>query len=110
MDWALLTSSNLSKQAWGEAVQTTGVCRIASWEIGVLVWPDLLADDGQTAVMVPTFQSDRPEAQSCENDGKQLVGIRVPYNMPLQPYGSQEVPWVVTMKHTEPDNCGRIWG
>ncbi|RGP80417.1 mate efflux family [Fusarium longipes] len=40
--WGLLTSANISKQAWGEAARPTGEMRIASWEIGVLVWPELL--------------------------------------------------------------------
>ncbi|KAF4962336.1 hypothetical protein FSARC_9579 [Fusarium sarcochroum] len=36
IDWGLLTSANISKQAWGEAARLTGEMRIASWEIGVL--------------------------------------------------------------------------
>ncbi|KAH7160834.1 tyrosyl-DNA phosphodiesterase-domain-containing protein [Dactylonectria macrodidyma] len=54
-DWALLTSANLSKQAWGEAARATGEFRIASWEIGVMVWPELLE---KNAKMVATFQTD----------------------------------------------------
>ncbi|KAL6881019.1 MATE efflux family protein [Trichoderma novae-zelandiae] len=47
IDWAMLTSANMSKQAWGEALSsTTGNVRIASWEVGVLVWPGLLCEDG----------------------------------------------------------------
>ncbi|EGR51638.1 uncharacterized protein TRIREDRAFT_74635 [Trichoderma reesei QM6a] len=47
IDWAMLTSANMSKQAWGEALSsTTGNIRIASWEVGVLVWPGLLCEDG----------------------------------------------------------------
>ncbi|KAH7206151.1 tyrosyl-DNA phosphodiesterase-domain-containing protein [Fusarium oxysporum] len=38
IDWGLLTSANISKQAWGEAAKPTGEMRIASWEIGVLIW------------------------------------------------------------------------
>ncbi|EGU84260.1 hypothetical protein FOXB_05217 [Fusarium oxysporum f. sp. conglutinans Fo5176] len=38
IDWGLLTSANISKQAWGEAARPTGEMRIASWEIGVLIW------------------------------------------------------------------------
>ncbi|KAF4339156.1 hypothetical protein FBEOM_6976 [Fusarium beomiforme] len=34
IDWGLLTSANISKQAWGEAARPTGEMRIASWEIG----------------------------------------------------------------------------
>ncbi|KAL7796539.1 tyrosyl-DNA phosphodiesterase [Trichoderma ceciliae] len=56
IDWAMLTSANMSKQAWGEPLRfTAGQVRIASWEVGVLVWPGLLCED---AVMVSSFQSE----------------------------------------------------
>jgi len=46
IDWALLTSANLSTQAWGTAAQpTSGEVRISSYELGILVWPDLFLDD-----------------------------------------------------------------
>lgn len=41
IDWAMLTSANLSTQAWGAAVNAQNEVRICSWEIGVLVWPGL---------------------------------------------------------------------
>ncbi|KAK5998465.1 putative tyrosyl-DNA phosphodiesterase [Cladobotryum mycophilum] len=108
IDWALLTSANLSKQAWGEAVRsTTGDVRIASWEIGVLVWPELLHSDG---VMVGSFQSDTPDSMTWEETGGSLIGLRVPYSLPLQGYRGGEVPWVATMAHAEPDWKGLGWG
>jgi tyrosyl-DNA phosphodiesterase 1 len=112
IDWALLTSANLSKQAWGEAArQQTGEVRIASWEIGVLVWPELLAEG---SVMVPTFGNDDDSDDSATNiaDKEQtgpVLGVRVPYNMPLQRYGAGETPWVASLNHTEPDRHGGIW-
>lgn len=104
IDWALTTSANLSKQAWGEAVNaTSGEVRIASWEIGALVWPSLFADD---AKMVGTFQKDAPDP---EVDGTTVVGLRIPYNLPLQPYGVNEKPWVATQNYHEPDWQGQMW-
>ncbi|PGH30971.1 tyrosyl-DNA phosphodiesterase 1 [[Emmonsia] crescens] len=41
IDWAMVTSANLSLQAWGAAANGKKEIRICSWEIGVLVWPDL---------------------------------------------------------------------
>lgn len=106
IDWALLTSANLSKQAWGETVQaTTGQARIASWEIGVLVWPGLFETDG---LMVPTFMKDNPDV--AEDSDRTIIGVRVPYSVPLQRYGNAEVPWVASMVHTEPDWMGQRWG
>jgi tyrosyl-DNA phosphodiesterase 1 len=102
IDWALITSANLSKQAWGEAANSSGEVRIASWEIGVLVWPSLFAED---AKMVGTFQKDSPE----EDTGTPTVGLRIPYNHPLQAYGADEKPWVATASYHEPDWKGRVW-
>ncbi|SPN99614.1 related to TDP1 Tyr-DNA phosphodiesterase [Cephalotrichum gorgonifer] len=109
IDWALLTSANLSKQAWGEAVNSSGEVRLASWEIGVLVWPDILAEG---SVMVGTFQTDTPSRSLAEGagKGKAVVGLRMPYSMPIQKYGKDEIPWVPSMAHAEPDSLGRAWG
>ncbi|KAK4197276.1 putative tyrosyl-DNA phosphodiesterase [Triangularia verruculosa] len=125
IDWALLTSANLSKQAWGEALSTKEkTVRISSYEIGVLVWPGLY---DEKAVMRPAFLSDTLLASeeniagvSDDGNGKEKetdddqnkaaeVALRMPYNLPLQRYGPGEVPWVATANHTEPDWMGRIW-
>ncbi|GFP53224.1 tyrosyl-DNA phosphodiesterase 1 [Trichoderma asperellum] len=91
IDWAMLTSANISKQAWGDTLKlTTGEVRIASWEVGVLVWPGLLCEDGVMA--------QRP-----------IVGLHMPYSMPLQAYGKHEVPWAATAAHPEPDWKGFMW-
>lgn len=111
IDWAMLTSANLSKQAWGEAERSaTGELRISSWEIGVLVWPDLLEEG---SLMVPTFKTDTPNGEDWAEEGKEgrrLIGVRIPYDLPLQQYGQGEVPWVTSMAHTEPDRFGNVWG
>lgn len=107
IDWALLTSANVSKQAWGEALRSTsGEVRIASWELGVMVWPGLLSDDG---VMVSSFQSDTLDASPFAESQQTLIGLRMPYSMPLQAYGSDEVPWAPTVAHHEPDWKGYMW-
>ncbi|PHH81339.1 hypothetical protein CDD82_1000 [Ophiocordyceps australis] len=116
VDWALLTSANLSRQAWGEAAKWTGAAtegevRIASWEIGVLVWPALY---GHGSVMVGTFGSDNPSVELwterlTAETASAIVGLRIPYGMPLRRYGPDEVPWVASMSHSEPDCQGRVW-
>lgn len=105
IDWALLTSANLSKQAWGEAANPSGEMRIASWEIGVLVWPSLFADNAE---MRATFRSDEPPRDGSDAD-KLVIGLRLPYSLPLQSYGRDEKPWVSTAKYSEPDWRGRVW-
>ncbi|KAI8630466.1 tyrosyl-DNA phosphodiesterase [Xylariaceae sp. FL1651] len=109
IDWALLTSANVSKQAWGEATNRAGEVRIASWEIGVLVWPELLAGDAK-AKMVATFRTDEPTKDDDIGDtDSPMVGLRIPYNLPLQKYGNSEVPWVATASYKEPDWMGQVW-
>jgi tyrosyl-DNA phosphodiesterase-1 len=109
IDWALLTSANVSKQAWGEAMNKAGEVRIASWEIGVLVWPELLTGDAE-AKLVGTFKTDRPTKENDVDDGESpVVGLRIPYNLPLQKYKNSEIPWVATTSYKEPDWMGRVW-
>ncbi|CAJ0549558.1 Ff.00g031710.m01.CDS01 [Fusarium sp. VM40] len=109
IDWGLLTSANISKQAWGEAARPTGEMRIASYEIGVLVWPELLRPG---SIMIGTFKSDLPEVtqnSGHEAETQSKIGLRIPYNTPLQRYGSDEIPWVASMSHGEPDWAGQYW-
>ncbi|EAQ87266.1 hypothetical protein CHGG_03885 [Chaetomium globosum CBS 148.51] len=106
VDWALLTSANLSKQAWGDAPNTRNEVRVASYEIGVLVWPELY---GEGATMVPTFMTDSLAEGEVPEGTATAVALRMPYNLPLQAYGEGEVPWVATEKHLEPDWMGRAW-
>ncbi|KAJ9132487.1 Tyrosyl-DNA phosphodiesterase [Coniochaeta hoffmannii] len=107
IDWALVTSANLSKQAWGEAANSSGEMRVSSYEIGVLVWPALY---DEKAVMVPTFRTDEPVVDEAKVEaGQSIVGVRIPYNLPLQPYGKAETPWVATQSYSEPDWMGQVW-
>lgn len=74
-----------------------------------MVWPELLTGDPQ-ARMVGTFKSDWP----CREASKQevtasLVGLRVPYDLPLRRYSASELPWVAKANYPEPDWKGRIW-
>lgn len=106
IDWALVTSANLSKQAWGEAAGgAAGEMRVSSYELGVLVWPGLYAED---ATMRGTFLTDSLAPGEVE-EGKAAVALRMPYNLPLQGYGKGEVPWVATASHAEPDWMGQVW-
>ncbi|KAI0451557.1 tyrosyl-DNA phosphodiesterase [Xylaria acuta] len=109
IDWAMLTSANISKQAWGEATNKAGEVRIASWEIGVLVWPELLTGDAE-AKMIGTFKTDEPKREDDADDERSpVVGLRIPYSLPLKKYGVSEVPWVASMSYTEPDWTGQVW-
>ena len=118
IDWAMVTSANLSTQAWGSAESATGEVRICSYEIGVVIWPALWEGKGEEkeAQMVPTFGSDTPtnEGSEREDEGKngeekRVVGWRMPYDLPPVPYGIEEMPWCATQPYDEPDWMGRVW-
>lgn len=133
IDWALVTSANMSTQAWGSAANANGEVRICSWEIGVLVWPSLVAgtfeseNDGnmelasrkvKPAVMRPCFKTDLPSQSSTDANNEPgiqeslpsaVVGLRMAYDLPLTRYRAHDVPWCNTANHSEPDWLGRTW-
>lgn len=115
IDWAMVTSANLSTQAWGAATNANGDVRISSWEIGVLVWPDLLkeAGDERAAKMVPVFRKDVPDELLDEGvaDSSEAISVslRMPYDLPLVPYSKEDLPWCATAEHRELDWMGRAW-
>ncbi|KAF8453891.1 tyrosyl-DNA phosphodiesterase-domain-containing protein [Kalaharituber pfeilii] len=134
--WALLTSANLSMQAWGGAPTSLGsssrlsgglhaqgprdrqddgsVVRICSYEAGVLVHPGLFGEVGKVD-MRGIFDGDEGVAADWdegENDaeGKRIkVGIRMPYDWPLTPYKGSDSPWSKQERHMQPDAWGEIW-
>ncbi|KAL4979928.1 tyrosyl-DNA phosphodiesterase I [Aspergillus desertorum] len=121
IDWAIVTSANLSTQAWGAATNAAGEVRICSWEIGVLLWPELLITEpqgrgkqqGQSGVvaMVPCFKKDRPDPSLKIGSAAPaaIVGFRMPYDLPLTSYSAQDEPWCATKSHLEPDWLGQTW-
>ena len=112
IDWAMVTSANLSTQAWGAAINGAGEVRICSYEIGVVVWPALWGDGvGDRAEMVPVFKKDMPDVEKEEQESPATtrVGWRMPYDLPLVPYAKDEMPWCATAPDEEPDWMGRSW-
>lgn len=135
IDWAMVTSANLSRQAWGE-MEKDDSARISSYEIGVVIWPGLFADefgkeegsdenDGSIGAlskekikMVPLLGRDTPRTEDLGEDQTgnrartkkmKVVGFRMPYDLPLVPYGKGEDPWCATASYREPDWKGVVW-
>lgn len=112
IDWAMMTSANLSNQAWGSTTKD-GQVRVCSYEIGIVLWPGLWDDNetGTKAEMVPVFKKNTPD--DLIGIGDEAVGIRVgwrmPYDLPLLPYSENQQPWCATEPCAEPDWMGRIW-
>lgn len=98
IDWALLTSANLSTQAWG-AAEKDGTVRICSYEAGVLVFPGLW---GESAKMKPVFKKD------ARNEGG-VVALRMPYSLPVQVYNQEDEAWSPEKEHKGTDWMGRTW-
>jgi tyrosyl-DNA phosphodiesterase-1 len=128
IDWAMVSSANLSTQAWGANNNSSGEVRICSWEIGVVVWPELFRDgdcdddasafasesvEGESstpdALMVPCFRRDRPAVPEGGETASVVVGFRMPYDLPLTPYGPGDEPWCATASHHLPDWQGQTW-
>ncbi|OGM43158.1 tyrosyl-DNA phosphodiesterase [Aspergillus bombycis] len=112
IDWAMVTSANLSTQAWGAAINASGEVRICSWEIGVIVWPQLYVKDAESATMVPSFKRDTPETLENKDSAQTtdtVIGLRMPYDLPLTPYTAHDTPWCATAQHSEPDWLGQTW-
>jgi tyrosyl-DNA phosphodiesterase 1 len=126
IDWAMLTSANLSTQAWGVAPNAEGIAKISSFEIGVVVWPGLWEAESETrpeselgsrerkgeVEMVPVFGRDMPDIDAVGEEGEKVkvkVGWRMPYDLPLVKYGRDDEPWCATMDHEEPDWMGQVW-
>lgn len=76
-----------------------GDVRICSYELGVMVWPELF---GEKATMVPTFKTDIPAPDSGKAE-ELIVGARMPYDLPLVPYGKDDLPWCATSSYEELD-------
>jgi tyrosyl-DNA phosphodiesterase-1 len=134
IDWAMVTSANLSKQAWGDVVNKKEEIWIQSWEAGVVVWPELFALSGseRETIMIPVFGKDKPGEEDVpmrtddvggdesgdrmqglgkeQDKAKTIVGFRMPYDLPLTSYGPNDKPWCATMKYSEPDWKGLTWG
>ncbi|KAI5807843.1 tyrosyl-DNA phosphodiesterase-domain-containing protein [Peziza echinospora] len=115
--WALLTSANLSTQAWG-AREDERTVKIASYEAGVLVYPELWAEDGEEAEeeveMRPVFarggdDEDSGEEAQDRRKKKKVVELRMPYDMPLKRYAKGEEPWSGVNGYRERDWLGGVW-
>lgn len=128
IDWAMVTSANLSTQAWGTLPSKDGEIRVSSYELGIVVWPALFDEveaapeetttardamnDGinSRTIMVPVFKTDTPDVEKITAPhANKVVGFRMPYDLPLVRYREDEQPWCATADYAEPDWRGYTW-
>lgn len=96
--WFLLTSSNLSKAAWGSLEKKNTQLAIKSYELGVLFLPQkVFSDETKTTFNLTSSNGDKPE-------------LVLPYSTPLVPYSETDQPWIWDIPHKSlPDRHGNMW-
>ncbi|EPY49933.1 tyrosyl-DNA phosphodiesterase Tdp1 [Schizosaccharomyces cryophilus OY26] len=124
--WALVTSANLSKPAWG-TMEGKGVksktargLRIKSYEAGVLLFPQLFESagtmDSSFCSMVPTYKTNSPTSvgitQRERHNGSKsqlLVGFRMSWDFPPKEYVPKDEIWSPVVPRKEKDWLGYTW-
>ncbi|XP_051128605.1 tyrosyl-DNA phosphodiesterase 1 isoform X2 [Andrographis paniculata] len=120
--WLLLTSSNLSKAAWGALQKNNSQLMIRSYELGVLFLPisgrnrcvfsctddaplpDKSATEAKQTKLVSLVWKESTTEERCE-----VVRLSVPYELPPKPYSHGDVPWSWDRQYTEKDVYGQVW-
>lgn len=99
LKWFLLTSANISHQAWGKFKKYNLIdYDISSFEAGIFVAPELLNVpsnvNNHRQILVPTYgKDDANDVNFLSNDNKFKIGLRLPYDTPLVKYSANENPW-----------------
>ncbi|CAM6084772.1 unnamed protein product [Calypogeia fissa] len=136
--WFLLTSSNLSKAAWGTLQKNGTQIMIRSYELGVCFLPSLVlrpsmqpfscTDNAPSTTHGGHLSSPVPETGSHEDKvhhGKlvtsypiigaavipteKVVRLPVPYSLPPPTYEPEDVPWTWDRQYEKPDVYGDMW-
>lgn len=96
--WFLLTSSNLSKAAWGSLEKKNTQLAIKSYELGVLFLPQrIFSDETKLSFDLKSADGRKPE-------------LVLPYSTPLVPYSETDQPWIWDVAHKSlPDRHGNMW-
>ncbi|XP_059437663.1 tyrosyl-DNA phosphodiesterase 1 [Corylus avellana] len=126
--WFLLTSSNLSKAAWGALQKNNSQLMIRSYELGVLFLPSSIerhgsgfsctnngdvvedkcrlsenSEEERTKLVTLTWQGSR------NPDSSEVTQLPVPYELPPQPYTSEDIPWSWDRRYNKKDVHGQVW-
>ncbi|XP_076922636.1 tyrosyl-DNA phosphodiesterase 1-like [Bidens hawaiensis] len=127
--WFLLTSSNLSKAAWGALQKNNTQLMIRSYELGVLFLPSSISHDhafsctesGSTSENkycgspVKTHEAKRTKLVTMASPHSKkmhlpdVITLPVPYELPPQRYSSEDVPWSWDRQYKKRDVLGQVW-
>lgn len=119
--WVLLSSSNLSKAAWGVLQKKGTQLMIRSYELGVLFLPSLTGhhsqpDGGTFSCTAASTRDPIPgniqfvPFPSQEARGASVVQFCLPYQLPPKQYDGGDTPWMADVPMAGLDVFGRSWG
>ncbi|XP_024159807.1 tyrosyl-DNA phosphodiesterase 1 isoform X2 [Rosa chinensis] len=100
--WFLLTSANLSKAAWGALQKNNSQLMIRSYEDKSEESDN--AGSRRNKLVTLNWQGNRNTDSSSE-----VITLPVPYELPPQPYTTQDVPWSWDRRYTKKDVYGQVW-
>ncbi|XP_016469226.1 tyrosyl-DNA phosphodiesterase 1 isoform X2 [Nicotiana tabacum] len=122
--WLLLTSSNLSKAAWGSLQKNNSQLMIRSYELGVLFLSSSVkrgcgfscTDNGYPSEDETSMHEGKRIKlvtlawKGKENDDSaEVIKLPVPYELPPKPYYPEDIPWSWDRRYTKKDVYGQVW-
>ncbi|PPD71861.1 hypothetical protein GOBAR_DD31226 [Gossypium barbadense] len=127
--WFLLTSANLSKAAWGALQKNNSQLMIRSYELGVLFLPSRIKVDGPSREFSCTDKGGSSKGTGKSNSPgnpvpamtklvtlawqgtktSEVIQLPVPYELPPEPYSSQDIPWSWDRRYSKKDVYGQVW-
>lgn len=106
LDWALLTSSNLSKAAWGALQKNESQLMIRSYELGVMFLPTGLSGDSSSNMELCVSGS----SVAAMGGESERVVLPLPYSFPIATYDpKKDEPWVWDIVREDPDIFGSCY-
>ena len=112
LDWAIVTSCNLSKAAWGTLQKNKTQFMIRSYELGVMFLPPILKREKDGALpRLVTIGSRAADHFDVAGPGNPSVeSLPLPYNFPLTTYNpKKDEPWVWDVVRESPDIFGNVY-
>lgn len=112
LDYAILTSANLSKAAWGSFQKNETQLMIRSYELGVMFVPRDISNKTQVSRQL-TVVGSNATAQALSDDqsaSQRRLLLPLPYRFPIKTYNPKEdEPWVWDLVRDEPDIFGSCY-